>query len=83
MNIEQFPSISVNQVVLLSSAVSNGHVLDENLQLVTNEHQKVYTVFPSKEEAEIAANKIISERDDVEFVLYGKDKLVLKYIQPG
>lgn len=77
---EDFPEISNDQIVIMRADSLTGHVLDVNFNLVIQSSQKVFTVFDSLEEA-IEQVKILKEsRQNVEFVIYGKGKKILKFI---
>lgn len=80
---QPFPKINDNQVVLLRAEFKSGHVLDETFNLAVNDSQTVFSIFNSLEEGRNAAEKILAERNDIEFTIYGKDKEVLLYITPN
>jgi len=62
--------------------VMKGYILDENFIFATTDNQSVFTVMNSLEEALELANQILSERNDVECIIYGKDKAVLSFLRP-
>lgn len=72
-----FPELSGNQVALLRAEFATGHVLDELFALAIYDSQKTYTVVGSLSDAIELSKKIVLERNDVECVVYGKNKEVL------
>jgi hypothetical protein len=78
---EKFPKLKSNQVALLRADINTGHILDEKFDIAVNDYQKVFTIFRSLEEALIFSKKLISEKNGVEVVIYGKGKQVLYYMK--
>ena len=74
---QKFPELKNNQVALLRANSQSGHVVDEMLNLATNDEQAVYTIFNSYYEALENAKSIISKENSTECVIYGKNKEVL------
>lgn len=74
---ETFPELSSNQVALLRAEFATGHVLDELFVLAIDDTQKTYTVMETLSDAIVLSKKIVLERNDVECVVYGKNKEVL------
>jgi hypothetical protein len=58
-----------------------GHVLDEGFNLVINDSQKVYTIVESLDKALLLIESWRKERNNIEFVIYGADKKVIKFVQ--
>ena len=78
---EKFPKLKSNQVALLRADINTGHILDEKFDIAVNDYQKVFTIFRSLEEALIFSKKLISEKNGVEVVIYGKGEQVLYYMK--
>jgi hypothetical protein len=57
------------------------HVLDEGFNLVINDSQKVYTIVESLDKALLLIESWRKERNNIEFVIYGADKKVIKFVQ--
>lgn len=74
---EAFPELSGNQVALLRAEFTTGHVLDELFVLAIHDSQKTYTVVETLSDAIELSKKIVLGRNDVECVVYGKNKEVL------
>lgn len=79
---QKFPRLINHQVALMRADVMKGYILDENFIFATTDNQSVFTVMNSLEEALELANQILSERNDVECIIYGKDKAVLSFLRP-
>jgi hypothetical protein len=80
---QKFPELKNSQVALLRTNSQTGLVLDEMLNLVTNDEQKVYTIFNSYYEALESAKSIMSkEENNIECVIYGKNQEVLFTLTP-
>lgn len=73
---ETFPELSGNQVALLRAKFATGHVLDELFVLAIDDNQKTYTVVETLSDAIELSKKIVLERNDVECIVYGKNKQV-------
>lgn len=78
---EKFPKLLKDQTALIRAEVSTGHILDESMQLVIGDAQKVYTIFDSYDNALTYAKEII-KGGKVECVIYGDDGAILKYVNP-
>jgi hypothetical protein len=79
---KKFPLLNKNQVVLVRAEVKSGHVLDEDFNLKLNDDQQVYTIFNSLTEALDMVALLLLKRNDIEYIIYGEDGEVLKYIDP-
>jgi hypothetical protein len=77
---QRFPALDDNQVALLRAQFSTGHVLDDNFQMALNKGQNVYTVFNDINLAMEYADHTIKTNKDLEIVIYGRGKEVVKYI---
>lgn len=77
---EPFRDLKGNQVALIRCQFATGHVLDESLSPAMSANQKMYTIFSSVGEALTYAKDIIKDRNDVECVIYDKDKKVVQYL---
>lgn len=75
-----FPELKEDQVAIMRAKLSTGHVLDEYFIAATKTEQKVYTVFLNLNDGINAAKKIVSERRDVECVIYGPAQKALFYL---
>lgn len=82
MSIENFPELHNSQVALLRADTNTGHVLDEELNLAVNDHQKVFTRFDDAEIALVFAKSLILQNTQLECVIYTKGKKVLYHIGP-
>lgn len=80
IHMKAFPKLKAEQVAILRAETSTGHVLDENFELATNDEQEVYTVCESLHDAVNLVTTIMKERADIECVIYGSNKHVLKYL---
>ncbi|HWZ04084.1 MAG TPA: hypothetical protein VNX40_10785 [Mucilaginibacter sp.] len=74
---QKFPELKNNQVALLRADALTGHVLDEQLKVVRNDEQHVYTVVNSYYEALGIAKAAMLKEMNIEYVIYGKNKEVL------
>jgi len=68
---QSFPTLHENEVALMRSEFSTGHVLDQNFKLAVHEWQKVYTIFENLDAAINAAERMIRENTNIECTLYG------------
>jgi len=75
---QSFPNIIDKEVVLMLADRNTGVVLDDKYEFCISNLQKVYTVFNTFEDALAFIRKIKKEKSNIEFVIYGKDKKVLK-----
>lgn len=78
---QEFPKLQINQVALMRADKNTGIVIDENFDFALRKDQKVYSVYNSYEEALTYANRISSERINVEIVIYDHNKEVIKFIE--
>ena len=79
---QKFPALEDNQVALVRAHSSTGHILDENNILALHKEQNVYTVFSNLDLAIEYAENAVKTNKDLEIVIYGKQKEVIKYITP-
>jgi len=77
---EKFPYLRNNQVALLKAERGTGHIIDENFQLAVSNLQKVFIVFDNVDIALQAAKGFIISNNEIEIILYGKNKVVLYFI---
>ncbi len=77
---KEFPKLKKNQVVILRAEKSTGHVLDEQLEIVINDKQNVYTVFETEEEALNFSQTLLKQSQGIEIVIYGSEEQVLHFI---
>lgn len=77
-----FPTLSEKQVALVRAEFNTGIVLDEMFSYAITKEQKVYSVFDSLEEASHFAQKILSEKNDVEIIIYDLEEKLLSYLKP-
>jgi hypothetical protein len=73
----EFPELKNNQVALLRVDAETGSIIDETLNLATNDKQKVYTIFNSYYDALTIAKSIMSKEKNTECTIYGKNQEVL------
>jgi hypothetical protein len=78
---QQFPDLNADQVAIMRADSLTGHVLDENFELAIDDNQIVFTTVGSLEEAMAIVKNMKTERPNIEFVIYGMDKKVLKFVQ--
>ena len=74
---QKFPDLKSNQVTLLRAEIATGHVVDENFKLANNDDQTVYTVFESEKEALNTAKKIVTEKKNIECIIYNANEKIL------
>jgi len=79
-----FLSLEQNQVALLRSDYSTGHILDIycNLYNCIKDNEEIYSIFDSLESAK---NHITEEKQKyktIEYLIYGKTQEVLYYDTP-
>ncbi|MDP4258866.1 MAG: hypothetical protein Q8937_11620 [Bacteroidota bacterium] len=77
---QQFPELKENQVALLRCRLRTGHVIDENFRLAISDDQLAYTVFDDVDSALHFAIKMVLSNNEIECVIYGRDKEVIKYV---
>jgi len=77
---KQFPKLIENQVAILWSEYSTGHVLDINFNLVLRDDQEVYLICESFTEAFRKATSLLNERNNIECTIYDQNQNVLKYL---
>jgi hypothetical protein len=77
----QFPDLNDDQVAIMRADSLTGHVLDESFLLAVDDCQTVYTIADSLEDAIGIVDDLKAKNANVEFVIYGKDEVVLKFIQ--
>ena len=80
LNMENFPLVNSQQYVLMRASALTGHVLDEKLDLVLSDNQKVYTVYDSKESAIESAENLVKTQKNIECVIYNSNKDVAMFI---
>jgi len=80
---QPFPTLHENEVALMRSEFSTGHVLDENFKLAIHEYQRVYTIFENLDSAMNAAEKLIGENANIECTLFDSGNNLVRYITPG
>jgi hypothetical protein len=78
---ENFPKMSGAQVAIMRADSLTGHVLDENFKLAIDSSQKVYTIVDSFDKAMLLIESFRGKTSNVEFVIYGEGKKVLKFVQ--
>lgn len=79
---EQFPILNDNQVAILRADVNTGHIVDESYQLMLSDKQIAYTIFENYETALDFIKKELKTNNNIEFIIYGRDKVLIKYIRP-
>jgi len=81
--IQDFPSLTDNQVVILRCDLYTGHVVDVNMALATNEKQEVWTVYDLVDIAIGDALLIVEKYDHIECSIFDKDRNLLRLIRPS
>lgn len=79
---QKFPVLSKDQVALIRAEFSTGIILDEMFSYAISKEQRVYNVFDSFEEATTFAKKILSEKNNVEVIIYDSEEKLLSYLKP-
>ena len=77
---KDFSKINSNQFAIMRASSTTGSVLDDNLALAISNTQEVYTVFDSKEEAMLVANKLIEEHINIEVVVYDYQQKIVAFL---
>ena len=76
----KFPVLKPNEVALVRADHNTGIILDEMFNRAITDDQNVYTIFKSEKEALAAARKILSEKGDVEILIYGAGQECLYFL---
>lgn len=71
----EFPNLTHKQVALIRAEKNTGIVLDENYKRHISDLQVFYSLFDTYEEAKQYI--VDASKEDVEYVIYGKNKEVL------
>jgi hypothetical protein len=79
---QAFPELKDNQVAVMRAEASTGHIVDIEFNLAINDEQEVFTIYESFEEAMYQINLMLASRNDMEYLIYGTNENVLKYINP-
>ena len=74
---EEFPLLKAEQVALLRADINTGIVLDKNYVYATMPDQEVFVIFDNIEYAIKFAKAIISEKKDIECVIYKDNSVAL------
>ncbi len=77
-----FPKLKDNQVATMRTEASTGHMFDIEFNLAIDNKQEVFSICESFEEALCQINLLLAKRNDMEYVIYGINETVLKYINP-
>ena len=77
-----FPILNENEVVIVCVDTYTGKVLNDEFKYAINDEQEVYKICESFDEAVELAKSIMKERKNVECVIHGNDKQVLKHLSP-
>ncbi|MDR3058459.1 MAG: hypothetical protein LBU84_10015 [Prevotella sp.] len=78
-----FPSLENNQVALVRADFFTGHILDKDYNLYNvSKECEIYTIFDSIDLAKLYICKQKLKYENIEYIIYGKTKEVLCYIEP-
>lgn len=64
-------------MAILRADVNTGHVLDDQLKLASSNEQNVYTIFHSVDLALIYSKEILTDKREIEIVIYDFAEKVL------
>ncbi|GAA4335884.1 hypothetical protein GCM10023149_44180 [Mucilaginibacter gynuensis] len=78
--IELFPNLVDSQVVLARAMYNTGIVIDEEYNFATTNAQRVFTIYPNKEDALQAALTIVQSRPDIECWIQSRNDEIVHYI---
>lgn len=82
MSTQIFPNLEDEQVAVAFADVNTGIVLNDKFEYAIGNTQKVYSVFNLVDEALQFAKAVLSERKNVECLIFGKDEKLLFFINP-
>ncbi len=80
--IQDFPIITISQVVMLRNDLYTGHIVDINMEWSIEKMQEIWTVYDSIENAIRDAKIIVKENERIECCIFDKDRKLLQLIQP-
>ena len=79
----KFPVLKESQVVVTMADGATGHILNEKGELYksTSTEDNFYLLFDNINDAKSFIKKRLILNDKIEFIIYGKNQIVLDYIE--